>query len=519
MPPKLLHIALSAVSGILLIALLLVVILFNTLIPLPNIEYRGGYSSVSVSEVSEESVCFSTPKIDTGLTNDEEFGPVKSASQSSSLVANLGEVKNTYFDGLTPATESGDIHTNDYELNDIGTKLVTATSSEEAPQVLSADFDNTDESAYSIAGSKEVFTPDGDLRGLAVSKCVKPERDFWFIGGDTHVQNTTSLYLANTGETAAQVMITVWGNDNSAGLSDDGSFKYQASRYIGVDAHSETSVLLSSGAPNQDVLGVHISSQETPVAASIFAHSMQGLSPAGVSYVNPLPSFDRKSVIPGVHIHKEGGKIVTKLNLLAPDTRFDEPIKVKFHISNPENEANLRSVEKEYTLKKSEVNSIALDFLDDGVYTVEVMPDDDMMILSTVQQVLSSENGSELAFANPAPLADTILLNIGNRQDVVVNAYVQSNKPAFYGVTGYSSKGEFLYYKEVTFNPDVTNVFRRDFLQGASILQFVPHSESQESLISANAFWASDDTLEYIGSEPIDTESQVFTFHSEDNLR
>lgn len=519
MQSKLAKVVFSAVSGILLVGVLLAVILFNTLIPLPNIVYQEGYSEVAVSSAKEDSVCFSTPKIDTGLTNDEEFGPVKSASQTSSLVAGLGDITSVYFDGLSPAVDSGDTHTNDYELNDVGSKLITATSKDEGAQVFEANFENTAETEFSVAGTKEVFTPDGDLRGIAASKCTKPARDFWFLGGDTHVQNTTSLYLANTGDTAAQVMITVWGNDNSAGLSDDGSFKYQASRYIGVDGHSEVSVLLSSGAPNQDVLGVHISSQETPVAASVFSHSMQGLEAAGVAYVNPLPRFESNTVIPGVHIVKTGGKIHTKLNLLALETKYDEHVKVKFHVSSPETEANLRSIEKEFTLKKSQVNSFELDFLDDGVYTLELVPDDDIPILSSVQQVMHSEAGSELAFVNPVELSRSAVLTIGDKQQLAVNAYVHAEKPTKYGITGYSATGAFLYYKEVDFNPNATAVFTRAFLGAASVLQFTPHSDEQDSSIAASVIWSSDTALEYIGSEPIKTSEQVFTFHSEDNLR
>jgi hypothetical protein len=369
---------------------------------------------------------------------------------------------------------------------------------------MKTNFGETDEVNFASSGIKKSFTASGDLRGLAVVKCQQPQTDFWFLGGDTHIQSTTKLILTNPADAAAQVMLTVWGDDDAeGGRSDDGSLKYSAGRYVGVNAKSEVAVNLSAGAQGQKMLAVHVQALTTPIAATIQTSSIAQLAAQGVEYAN-AQALTQNSVIPGVLVAKNGGKNTSTLGLIAPN---DDKAKVKVRFLPYD--SGKKSVEKSLDFDGRTVDLESLDFLEDGVWTLEI--DSEQPILATVEQTEKTDDGlRELAFNNPAPLGENQLLTLDDADSVQV--YYTGEEAQKYSLIGYSSAGAVTYSAQVSFEPNETKIFAKDALKGSTILTILAPTTDADSNICASARWEHPDRLSVSEAVPIHKNSTHFGF-------
>ncbi|GHT81439.1 hypothetical protein FACS1894125_2160 [Actinomycetota bacterium] len=499
---------LSVTSGIVLIGALVVVIVAAMAIKLPELNYNYSASQVDIPSISSDNVCFSQPKLDddetSNLSNDEEFGATKAPTVSTSLVAERGQTSMATFGGINSTVESGTVVKPNEALAGPEAGLTIGTSNIAGTQNFSNIFKATDVMPFGVNGIKENYTADGDLRGLAVSQCQQPQTDIWFLGGETSVQATTKLILANPSPAPAQVMITVWGDDTKGTLGDDGSLKYSASRYIGINGQSETSVNLSAGAAGQKILAVHIKASATPIAATIQTSRLEGLLPYGIEYVNQqIPAHEQ--IISGINYDANGGSNTSFLNIFAPATSTD----VKVHAKFIPQDVSTKPVEKDFSLTKSYVGVEDLSFLTTGFWAVELSADTD--IIANVQQTsLNAEGKRELLFSNPTVIGAQHLLTIADADFAIVH-YLGTN-PIKYSVIGYDSAGKTVHNSQIDLKPGELKVLPKASLSGATILSFAPPVDAKDPKIAASALWWQLDKLAQTTSIPLQTKSSIYDF-------
>jgi hypothetical protein len=531
---KVVKIALSAFSGVVLVAALVVILLLNIITPSGLGSSKGGRSDVTIPTKSTHSVCFSAPTVDEDLSNDEEFGSVRTPTASTSQVGTIGSSSSAIFDGLESKTPSGDTHSASVDINDAGASILTGSSNEAGAQVYDTVFSQTDVVPFAVDGTKESYTPDGDLRGLAVSKCVTPQDEFWFLGGTTLAQNTTNLVLANVEAAPTQVTITVWGENTSDGVSDDGSLKYTASRFVGVDARSEKSVLLSSGAPDQKILGVKVESTGTPVAATIETMSLSGLIPTGVDFVNSQTLADHQifpSVVvsqPEVQTAEDGtetvvnNNIVPELSILAPKTKGETSVKAKFVNQDP----NVKAIEKDLKLKDSSVLMTDLDFLTPGNWAVELTAPSTRPIVASIKQTRSAKSdgsggqvgSAEFAYLNPSPIAENQLISVGTADSLsIFNANDDNDDAAEYTILGYNTNGDFLFNEDLLLTSEQLVTLPVQDLNGATFI-YLQSFENKENKITASANWNQADKLANIVGTPVKKQSEIYHFKYSDDI-
>lgn len=414
---------------------------------------------INVVESKEKSVCFSTPDVDVNISNDQEFGAKKSPTETQIQMAVSGKVKSAFIDALKSGGKGGKLHQNDdTEQN----SLIAGSSDEVKPQLLdinyqsnnSSDEQNSNQSLQFqtnnniMTGVKLSSTADGDLKGLAASKCVVPNEDFWFIGGQTHVSDTTELVLANPNSSASEVKITLWGNDTSQGMSDDGSLKFIGNRDIGVNAKDETHVLLSGGAPNQDVIAVHVEAKYSPISAVIFSRTLKGLLPQGLDYINSTALPGHQQMITGIGVNKSENQ-TGYLNLLSFDQ--NTTVDVEFiQNSSPEssNSSSHKNITHKFSLNANKISLIDLNFLENGVWTAYLNSDSNIIASIRLEKQISDGTG-EFTYLSAQSPQNSLLLPLSDFNSIKVSlaSFSQEQKSVYYAV--YNQNGKYIMSKSL----------------------------------------------------------------------
>jgi hypothetical protein len=497
---------LSVSSAVVLIAVLVVILISGIALTLPHVTQNTTQSDVTVPNVKSENVCFGAPKLDedegSALSNDEEFGATKAPTISNSLVTAVGKMDSNFFNGLSALVGPGSV----VEPNKIGTETVSGiaigTSSEAGTQIMKTNFSETDNINFASNGIKKNVTASGDLRGSAVAKCQRPDTDFWFLGGDTHVQATTKVVLTNPSDAPAQVMITVWGDNSELGRSDDGSLKYSANRYVGVNAKSEMTVNLSAGAANQKMIATHIQALTTPISAVIQTSSIKDINAQGIEYVNGQ-QLSKYSTIPGVNVTKNDGKNTSTLGLISPNSAKSS-VKARFIPY----EKSKQTVEKVYNLDDRSVELEDLGFLENGIYSIELEGQDEF--LATVEQTVSDGALREIAFNSAAQKGSNQLVVLDDAD--YLSAFYSGKETKKYSLIAYNNAGSVVSATQVSFNPDETKTFTKESLNGATIVTMISPDQEDTGALSASVHWEHSDRFSVVTSTPIGKSASKFGF-------
>ncbi|MDR1448002.1 MAG: DUF5719 family protein [Candidatus Ancillula sp.] len=494
----------SVFSAVLLVASLVGIVFFAYLLHFLSGDNLGNMSEkVSVGIQNATLACFSTPKIDSGLSNDEQFGAVKTPITSNVLLGALGEDQKVSFDELEPNTASVNLHTSEN-----GGSLVTGSTSDSASTVFRGVF-KTDNLPFAAIGARFSSTPDGDLRGLTANGCSTPALDFWFIGGSTHVQSTTSVLVANANSTPAQIELTVWGAKRGANSKvaklEDGSLRYGAGKTVGVNAHSQIAINLASGVQDEDVVAIHLKSNFSPVAATVYTHEMDKLTPKGLDFLAANTVTDRV-YLPGVEVHKDS-HFSSNIQLLAPEIHEGKKT-VTINCSK----ANASGVLKTKTvdLVASEIQTIDTDFLDDGIWNIEVVSsNNDKSILLGTSKVtrISDDNSQEYAYIPSAVPSHGLfgvvkIPNSGFNPQIVIatvdNGDGGNNANSAYTMTFFNSAGALIGSVQVQLGRTPSS-FSVDSL--AQMLS--------DSLGNANSKEELKNSISFVSLQPVDSKTDT----------
>ncbi|HET8971467.1 MAG TPA: DUF5719 family protein [Candidatus Nanopelagicales bacterium] len=132
---------------------------------------------------------------------------------------------------------------------------------------------------------------DGPMRGLAAQPCGPAVSDAWFIGGGSGVGHTTRLFLSNVDEEPAEVDVQLWG---TAGPVDA-----PAARGIVVAPRSRVALSVSTLAPGQALVAMHMQARVGRVSPAVLDNQVDGNDPQGLEYL-PMTDASRRVVLPAV---------------------------------------------------------------------------------------------------------------------------------------------------------------------------------------------------------------------------
>ena len=130
------------------------------------------------------------------------------------------------------------------------------------------------------------------MSGLVGAPCVRPQSEFWLIGGSTDVGREALLVLTNPSKVDATADLEIFtenGSSHSAGLSG-----------IAVPAGKTTLLPLSSFVLSASSMAVHVVSHGGSITALIQQKTVRGLFANGADYIYPSTELAAESFFPGI---------------------------------------------------------------------------------------------------------------------------------------------------------------------------------------------------------------------------
>jgi len=142
------------------------------------------------------------------------------------------------------------------------------------------------------AGASASLTTAGDLRGLAAASCQQPAQDLWLVGGSTELGASARLVIANSGATAAEVTLEVFGPSGALDLG--------GSTQLLVAPGAQSALLLEGVAAEQKRIVVHVRAAGGLVTAHVQDSRLNGFTPEGVDLVSPGSAPSTRQVVAGI---------------------------------------------------------------------------------------------------------------------------------------------------------------------------------------------------------------------------
>lgn len=247
-------------------------------------------------------------------------------------------------------------------------------------------------SAPLIGATESVSLAESDLAGLAAAPCREARSESWLVGGSVSTGTEDVVTLANPGDVAATVTLSVFGDKRSS------------SNVVVPPATQVALPLASIAAGNQSPV-IHVSTTGSPVRAMLQSSLTRTLDPAGIDLQDAVTGPQQHPVIPGVQVFPVDGddSQMAVLRLLAPDTDAQAQVTVR-----PVGESEVVAAEFTVPLTADLPAQVSLGDLEEGSYTVEV--DADAAVLAAVRQQDGQGRGADFAWVTPAPEVDDEVL-------------------------------------------------------------------------------------------------------------
>lgn len=133
---------------------------------------------------------------------------------------------------------------------------------------------------------------DKRISGLLGAPCIRPQSEFWFVGGTTTVGREALLLLNNPSAVDATVDLEIFtenGASHSAGLSG-----------IAVPKGKTTILPLSAFVLRASSISLHVVSHGGSITALIQQKAVRGLFANGADFIAPSESLATKNYFPGI---------------------------------------------------------------------------------------------------------------------------------------------------------------------------------------------------------------------------
>ena len=152
-----------------------------------------------------------------------------------------------------------------------------------------------------VGGAMVAYSDSGDLRSLTAGGCVQSSVTSWIVGGATIVGSSSTLYVANPGNTTVNVKVTAWGASGEISLPSDGQ--------LSIAPGKATQLALENSADADPQLALRVQAEGGRVAAWVASQKLDGESAAGSDIITSTASTGTSLTIGALSIDKAASEI------------------------------------------------------------------------------------------------------------------------------------------------------------------------------------------------------------------
>lgn len=152
-----------------------------------------------------------------------------------------------------------------------------------------------------VGGAMVAYSDSGDLRSLTAGGCVQSSVTSWIVGGATIVGSSSTLYVANPGNTTVNVKVTAWGASGEISLPSDGQ--------LSIAPGKATRLALENSADADPQLALRVQAEGGSVAAWVASQKLDGESAAGSDIITSTSSTGTSLTIGALSIDKAASEI------------------------------------------------------------------------------------------------------------------------------------------------------------------------------------------------------------------
>ena len=150
-------------------------------------------------------------------------------------------------------------------------------------------------------GAMVAYSDSGDLRSLTAGGCIQSSVTSWIVGGATIVGSSSTLYVANPGNTTVNVKVTAWGASGEISLPSDGQ--------LSIAPGKATQLALENSADADPQLALRVQAEGGRVAAWVASQKLDGESAAGSDIITSTSSTGTSLTIGALSIDKAASEI------------------------------------------------------------------------------------------------------------------------------------------------------------------------------------------------------------------
>lgn len=162
-----------------------------------------------------------------------------------------------------------------------------------------------------VGGAMVAYSDSGDLRSLTAGGCIQSSVTSWIVGGATIVGSSSTLYVANPGNTTVNVKVTAWGASGEISLPSDGQ--------LSIAPGKATQLALENSADADPQLALRVQAEGGRVAAWVASQKLDGESAAGSDIITSTASAGTSLTIGALSIDKAASEITPQAAAAAAD--------------------------------------------------------------------------------------------------------------------------------------------------------------------------------------------------------
>ncbi len=189
-----------------------------------------------------------------------------------------------------------------------------------------------------VGGAMVAYSDSGDLRSLTAGGCIQSSVTSWIVGGATIVGSSSTLYVANPGNTTVNVKVTAWGASGEISLPSDGQ--------LSIAPGKATQLALENSADADPQLALRVQAEGGRVAAWVASQKLDGESAAGSDIITSTASAGTSLTIGALSIDKAASQITPQAAADAAATPSPSPSATTSATATPSAKATAKASAK-----------------------------------------------------------------------------------------------------------------------------------------------------------------------------
>ncbi len=194
-------------------------------------------------------------------------------------------------------------------------------------------------------GAMVAYSDSGDLRSLTAGGCIQSSVTSWIVGGATIVGSSSTLYVANPGNTTVNVKVTAWGASGEISLPSDGQ--------LSIAPGKATQLALENSADADPQLALRVQAEGGRVAAWVASQKLDGESAAGSDIITSTASAGTSLTIGALSIDKAASEITPQAAADATATPSPTPSATASATATPSAKATAKASAKASSAAKA----------------------------------------------------------------------------------------------------------------------------------------------------------------------